>query len=107
MSERWSTSLANLPGYRDGFSNGKLAEPPDGAFQVLSGHILHGDEVRPLLLHELVHPADVSMANPPSRLELILKPFQGLALQGDLRPDELEGPFLIDLPGERSINPAH
>ena len=80
---------------------------PDELLQVLARHELHGDEGRALGLAQVEHPADVAVADLPGELELVREALDGLLVQGDLGPQELEGDLLLDIRVEDLIDPAH
>ena len=100
-------ALADLPGDRHRFPGRQASHLPDQTPEVLPGDVFHGDKVRPRILHELVHLADVPVGDLPGQLELVVEPFDRLLVGGDLRPDELEGDFLIELLVENPVDLAH
>jgi hypothetical protein len=60
-----------------------------------------------LILHELVHPADIPVADFTGDFQFILEALQGAFVPGDLRPNELYGNFLIQLLVHSPIDLAH
>ena len=56
---------------------------------------------------EVVHPADILMADLTGRLDLVLEPLDDSLLSRDLGLDELESDFLFELRIVDPINPAH
>jgi len=51
--------------------------------QVLARDVFRGDEMEALVLHELVHPADIPVADFAGDFQLILEARQSAFVQGD------------------------
>ena len=79
----------------------------DQTLEVLAGDILHRDEELLSLLVELVHPADVLVADPPGQLDFVPEALDRLLVEGDIGVEELEGDLLAHLLIERAVDDAH
>ena len=102
-----SQSIADLLGDADRGPAPELTGHPDHALQVLPRHIFHGDEMRPFLLHELVHFSHVPVGDLPGELELVAESLDGLCVGRNLRFDQLKRHFFIDLLVEDPIDLSH
>ena len=105
LRSRWTTPdpvglrqpLADLLGDVDRLARRQRPGPADEPLQVLAGHVFHRDVMEVILLAQVVHPADVPVGDLPGDLELVLETLDGLVVDADLRPDELQGQDLADL----------
>ncbi len=100
-------SVRDLLGDGQHLGFGEMSRPPDEAFEVLAGHVLHGDEMKLPNLAQVVHAADVGVGDLAGELELVPEALDRPLVGGDLGLEELERDILLDLLVKDLVDAAH
>ena len=79
----------------------------DQALQVLSADVLHRQVDGFPLFMEVVHPADVLMADLAGDLDLILEPLDCPFVGADLRTYQFESDLFLEFLVEGAVDAAH
>jgi hypothetical protein len=98
---------ADLSGDRDGLGRAEPSHHPDDALQVLSLDIFHRDIGSPLLIVDIMHPADILVSDAAGQPDLLPEPVERLRPEGQLGADELERDRLFQLIVVDLVDPAH
>ncbi len=104
---RLSQSLAQLLRYGYGFPRIQGAHSDYRILKILTRHKFHGDVMSPMLLAEVIHPANIPVGDFSSEFQLVAESFKRAGIRRRFQVDELQGDLLVDLLIEDFVDIAH